>query len=73
MGAHSGLTACAFFKVPADIFQGAVMGRVVCLAVFGRQEKLVDLVVVQMLIQLLLLSKRLRGQKAFGFALHLHL
>jgi hypothetical protein len=58
------MTTCAFFKVPAGILRGRVMRRVVCLAVFGRQEKLVDLVVVQMWIQLLLLSKTITRTKS---------
>jgi hypothetical protein len=42
--------------VPAGIFQGGVASRLACLAGFGREEKLVYLVIVQMLIQWLLLS-----------------
>jgi hypothetical protein len=55
VSAHSGLTARAFFQVAAGIVPRALLAH---------KEKLIYLVIVQMWIQLLLLSKTITQTKS---------
>jgi hypothetical protein len=68
MCAHPRLAVPAIFKMSLGVRQVRLIGRLAWLIPCSRPEKLIDLVAIEMLVQMLLLSKTIKPEQTLRAA-----